>query len=273
MERNTNKMNNQTVYNPFNIKNRLFTKQDIQAILNNVNFKVRDTCLYQTSMIHSSYVKRVEYISPSGEQTQLADRPDHCLDLFDNSYERLEHLGDSVLGVVVSSYLLKRFPHENEGFLTNLKKEIVCNDMLGTLSQKIGLDRFYVISKHNEEVCNGRTNTKKLGDILEAFIGALWVDSDYDFKVVYSFIIGLVETYINIPKILMNNRNYKEQLQKIYQGKFHHTPTYLMVSSSANLYTMSVLDKDGLHIGTGTAPTKKQAEQLAAKHAMDRMTA
>lgn len=257
-----------TVYNPYNAKNRLFTKSDIQAILSKTKYTINHLDLFQTSMVHSSYVKRSEYISPTGEPTQLASRPENCLELFDQSYERLEHLGDSVLGVVVSSYLLKRFPDENEGFITNLKKEIVCNEMLGSLSQKIGLDKFYIISKHNEEVCNGRTNTKKLGDILEAFIGALWIDSNYDFKIVYKFIVDLIETYINIPKILMNNRNYKEQLQKLYQGKHHYTPTYTMLSSNTNSYTMAVLDKSGNHIGTGTAPTKKQAEQLAAKEAL-----
>jgi dsRNA-specific ribonuclease len=94
---------------------------------------------------------------------------------------------------------MKRYPEENEGFMTDLKKEIVCNEMLGQLSQKIGLDRFYIISRHNEDVCSGRTNFKKLGDILEAFLGALWTDSDNDFKTVYGFVICLVERYIDIP--------------------------------------------------------------------------
>jgi len=111
-----------TVYNPYNPKNRLFTKRDIQAILMNTKYVIDRTDLFQTAMVHSSYVKRLEYISPTGEPTQLVDKPDNCLELFDQSYERLEHLGDSVLGVVVSSYLEKRFPSENEGFLTNLKK-------------------------------------------------------------------------------------------------------------------------------------------------------
>jgi ribonuclease-3 len=219
-------------------------------------------------MVHSSYVKRVEYQTPTGEPTTLADRPENCLELFDESYERLEHLGDSVLGVVVSSYLFKRFPGENEGFYTNLKKEIVCNEMLGILSQKIGLHMFYIISKHNEDICKGRTNNKKLGDILEAFIGALWLDSKYNFQVLYKFVVGSIETHINIPKILMNNRNYKDQLQKLYQGKYHYTPTYAMLSSGVNSYTMAAVDRCGSHIGTGTAPTKKQAEQLAAKEAL-----
>ena len=256
------------VYNPYNSRNRLFSKIDIQTILLGTNFTIQNVYHYQIAMVHSSYVKRSEYITPTGEPAKLADRPENCLPLFDNSYERLEHLGDSVLGAVVSSYLIKRFPEENEGFLTNLKKEIVCNEMLGHLSQKIGLDKFYIISRHNEEICGGRMNMKKLGDILEAFIGALWIDSGYDFKVVNRFIIGLIEKYINIPSILMNNRNYKEQLQKIYQGRFHYTPTYKVVSSSPNLYTMAVVDKTGVDIGVGTAPTKKQAEQIAAREAL-----
>lgn len=256
------------VYNPYNSRNRLFTKSDIQAILSNTKYVINRPDLFQTAMVHSSYVKRSEYISPSGEPVQLADRPENCLELFEQSYERLEHLGDSVLGVVVSSYLEKRYPSENEGFLTNLKKELVCNETLGMLSQKIGIDKFYIISKHNEDSCNGRINLKKLGDILEAFIGALWIDSNYNFQVVYKFIIGLIEKYINIPKILMNNRNYKEQLQKLYQSKFHVTPTYKVLASSPNLYTMAAIDKNGAHLGIGTAPTKKQAEQLAAKDAL-----
>ena len=81
-------------------------------------------------------------------------------------------------------------------------------------------------------------------------------------------LVFFIEKHINIPKILMNNRNYKDQLQKLYQGRFHYTPTYVMLSSSTNSYTMAALDKSGAHIGIGTAPTKKQAEQLAAKEAL-----
>ena len=261
------------LYNPYNPKNRLFTKSDIQAILvkHKCSFKVQNVERFQTAMVHSSYVKRSEYTTPTGEVTQLAPRPENTLELFDSSYETLEHLGDSILGATVSTYLLKRFPSENEGFLTDLKKDIVCNEMLGYLSQKIGLDKFYIISRHNEDVCNGRQNMKKLGDILEAFIGALWMECDTSFQTVSSFIVALIEMYINIPKLLMNNRNFKEQLQKLYQGKFHYTPKYVMLSSSANLYTMAAVDENGAHLGIGSAVTKKQAEQLAAKEALKRL--
>lgn len=258
------------MYNPYNPKNRLFIKTDIQAILkkHDCTITIQNDRLFQTAMVHSSYVKRSEYTTPSGELTQLVPRPENCLELFDDSYERLEHLGDSILGAVVSTYLMKRFPSENEGFMTDLKKEIVCNETLGILCQKIGLDSFYIISRHNEDVCNGRTNLKKLGDILEAFIGALWIESDYNFQIISKFIICLIEKYIDIPKILMNNRNYKEQLQKAYQCKFHSTPKYVMLSSSLNSYTMAATDENGIHLGIGTSSTKKQAEQFAAKEAL-----
>ena len=260
------------LYNPFNSKNRLFTKKDILEILkkHNCNFQVGNTELFQTAMVHSSYVKRSEYTSPTGEHATLAPKPAECIPLFDHSYERLEHLGDSILGACVSTYIMKRFPTENVGFITDLKKELVCNEMLGSLSQKIGLDKFYIISRHNEDVCDGRTNSKKLGDILEAFIGALWLQSS-NFDTVYSFVICLVETYIDIPRILMNNRNFKEQLQKVYQSKYHTTPTYVVLSGSLTSYTVAVMGSDGKQMGTGTASTKKQAEQFAAKDAIVKM--
>jgi len=256
-------------YNPFNPNNRVFGVEDVEKVLSRHKcaFKVRHANIFQTAMVHSSYVKRKEYTTPTGETTQLSPKPADCLDLFDDSYERLEHLGDSVLGAVTATYLMTRFPEEQEGFLTDLKKEIVCNEMLGQLSQKIGLDAFYIISRHNEDICMGRTNLKKLGDIFEAFIGALWTDSDNDFKLVSGFIVAMIEMYIDIPKILMNNRNFKEQFQKVFQSIHHTTPNYQMVSFENGLYTMNVMDSTNI-LGTGKASTKKQAEQWAAREAL-----
>jgi len=256
------------MYNPFNQKNKFITEKDVKTILSlhECSFNISNLNLFQTAMVHTSYVIKSEYISPTGEPIGLADKPANCLGLFKESYERLEHLGDSILGACVSTYLLKRFPTEGEGFLTDLKKEIVCNEMLGSLSMKIGLYKFYVISRHNEDICNGRTNAKKLGDILEAFIGALWSDSN-DFSIVYKFVISLIEKYIDIPKILMNNRNFKEQLQRHCQTKLQYTPTYIVLSS-VDGFVCAALDNKKKQIGIGKSQTKKQAEQLAAQEAL-----
>jgi ribonuclease-3 len=142
--------------------------------------------------------------------------------------------------------------------------------MLGDLTRKIKLNDFYIISKHNEDACNGRYNVKKLGDILEAFIGALWTDSGYNFQVVYSFVVSVIETYIDIPGILRNDTNYKDQLQKFCQTNFHYTPTYMMLSSSTG-YTMAAVDGKGKQLGVGTGTTKKQGEQHAAKEALEKL--
>ena len=258
------------MYNPYNSRNRVLRISDIQNVLtkHNCTIPIKSSDLFQTAMVHSSYVKRDTYTNPMGEPTQLVDKPSDCLELFEKSYEQLEHLGDSILGACVSTYLCKRFPSENEGFLTDLKKELVCNETLGQICQKIGLDKFYIISRHNEETCNGRMNLKKLGDIMEAFIGALWTYSNNDFQCVYNFIICLVETYMNIPKILMNNRNYKEQFQRVYQGKYKETPTYKTLESSLNLFKTAVVNSRGDVLGVGLAATKKLSEQMAAKDAL-----
>jgi len=248
----------------------MFTQKDIHAILKTHSCKhtVKNTDLFQNAMIHSSYVQRTEYTTPQGDPARLADRPENCIELFPESYERLEHLGDSILGACVATYLSERFPDQQEGFLTNLRKEIVCNSMLGDLTQKIRLNNFYVISKHNEEACNGRHNGKKLGDILEAFIGSLWIDCGYNFQVVYSFVVSLIEKYIDIPKILLNDTNYKDQLQKYCQLTFKYTPTYAMLSVNDGIYTMVALDPKGGRLGCGQGSTKKQGEQMAARAAL-----
>jgi ribonuclease-3 len=255
-------------YNPYNPKNVSFKEKDILNILllHGVQYTIKNPEIFQNAMVHSSYVSRSEYVTPQGELSILVDKPSGCLGLFPESYERLEHLGDSVLGAITATYLSKRCPQQQEGFLTNLRKEIVCNAMLGTLTQIIGLDKFYVISRHNEDVCAGRTNTKKLGDILEAFIGALWTDSDNNFPIVQTFVVSLIEKYIDIPKILQNDTNFKDQLQKYCQTFLKYTPVYKMVSS-INGYTMIALGQEQ-EIGRGSALTKKQAEQLAAQDAL-----
>lgn len=257
-------------YNPFNLRNRMFTRSDIHTILekHSCNYTIKNVGIFQNAMVHSSYVKRTDYTTPQGDKAEIAEKPANCLDLFPESYERLEHLGDSILGAAVATYLSIRFPDQQEGFLTNLRKEIVCNNMLGELTAKIGLNTFYIISRHNEDACAGRINTKKLGDILEAFIGALWTDSNYNFQIVYPFVVSLIEKYINIPKLLMNDTNFKDQLQKLCQTKYHYTPKYMMISWSTAGYTMAATDLLGNSIGIGIASTKKQGEQLAAENAI-----
>jgi ribonuclease-3 len=195
------------------------------------------------------------------------------MDLQPESYEQLEFRGDSILGAVVANYLCERYPREPPGFLTNTRKLIVRNKTLGMLARdKLHLDTFFVISKHVDEMKpeHGRRNIEKLGDVLEAFIAALWIDSGHDWRTVDGFIVHLIETHLDIPLLLREDDNYKDRMQKLCQQTKQFTPIYKMVSSSDESgFTMAVCKPTGEIIATGTAQTKKQAEQYACKQALE----
>jgi len=109
------------------------------------------------------------------ENITITERPFNCLELSTKSNERLEFLGDGVLECITKYYLYRRFPKENEGFMTEKKIALVKNESIGKLALEMGLHKWYIISKHAEEK-KTRTNLKKLGCLFEAFLGALFLD-------------------------------------------------------------------------------------------------
>jgi ribonuclease-3 len=263
-------------YSPYNPRNTPLCAEDIQHILRThglPHYTPHSSILFQKAMVHSTYVKRSEYTTLTGAPIQLAPCPPGVLDLQPESYEQLEFVGDSMLGSVVANYLQERFPDENPGFLTNTRKLLVRNRTLGILARDhLKLDKYFVISKHVEDmkVEHGRQNLEKLGDVLEAFIAALWFDCGKDFGVVYKFITTVIETYLDIPLLLREDDNFKDRMQKYCQQTHHYTPIYKMVSNDRGEFTMSVCTPDGVTLGTGVALTKKTAEQLACKEALQK---
>lgn len=264
------------VYCPYNIANRVFREQDIHKILHKhglPHYQVSNPRVFQTAMVHTTYVRRSEYTSPDGQTAQLAPCPPGVMPLQDESYECLEFEGDSVLGVCVATYLRKRYPEKKQGFLTDARKMLVNNECIGQLSKKIGLDVFYVMSRHNEEstAINGRNNTKKLGDIFEAFIGALWTDCGNRFHIANSFVTSVMEAYLDIEEVIHETTNYKDVFQKYYQREKKTTPIYEMLSNDPkkNEIQVVVCHPDGTHLAYGSGSTRKKAEQVAAKHALD----
>lgn len=263
------------LYNPFNSKNRLFTERDIHRVLHRYglpHYKVSNPKLFQTAMVHTTYVRRLEYTTPDGRPAQLASCPAGVMPLQDESYECLEFEGDSVLGVCIATYLRKKYPEKKQGFLTDARKELVNNERIGYLSKEIGLDVFYVISRHNEEsvAINGRNNLKKLADIFEAFLGALWTDCGHRFHIVYAFVICVMEAHLDIEEAIQSNTNYKDILQKQCQKIFLYTPTYEMLSNDPkkNEIQVSVCNAQGNPIAVGVGTTRKKAEQMAAREAL-----
>ena len=262
-------------YSPYNPRNRAFTEKDIHRILHRhglPHYRVANSKVFQTAMVHSTYVKRVDYTTPDGRPASLAPCPSGVMPLQDESYECLEFEGDSVLGVCVATYLRRKYPEKKQGFLTDARKELVNNERIGVLCQQVGLDTFYVISRHNEEsvAINGRKNIQKLGDIFEAFIGALWTDCGNRFNIVYAFVTNVVEAYIDVQDAVTTITNYKDIFQKYCQREFGSTPVYQMLSPMPDSKEIRVVVMEGTTIhGRGQGPTRKKAEQMAAKEALE----
>jgi ribonuclease-3 len=155
--------------------------------------------------------------------------------------------------------------------LTDARKELVNNDRIGGLSKELGLNRFYVISRHNEDsvAIAGRTNTKKLGDIFEAFLGALWTDCGNRFNIVYPFVTTVMETYLDVDEIVNSATNFKDLFQNYCQREIKCTPDFEMRSNDPTKTEIVVaVLVSGEVYGIGAGTTRKKAEQNACKEAL-----
>uniref|UniRef100_A0A6C0L1Q6 RNase III domain-containing protein n=1 Tax=viral metagenome TaxID=1070528 RepID=A0A6C0L1Q6_9ZZZZ len=250
--------------NPYNLNNRFITSNDIVNImktLNIDNFKINDISHYQTAFIHKSYCKLSEY-------TEYEYPGSHYLPLQDISYEAMEFLGDSILGSVVCSYLYKRFygiHKQNEGFLTKLKIRLVCGENLCEFSKRIHFQKYLIISNHIEEKCSGRENSNILEDVFEAFIGALFLDHNY--QVAEDFIIRVIEKYFDFTDILLRDNNYKDQISRYFQQNFGVYPVYKTERIEDIGFRTEIL-KEGEIIIQGEGISKKKSEQDASKRAL-----
>jgi ribonuclease-3 len=274
--------------NPFNMNNKLITKNEVITLLKRfgVEEEINNLSIYQQSFIHKSYIKKENNINNQGEEVELAERPPGCLELQDASNERIEYLGDSILGATIASYLFERFPQEEEGFMTRIRTKIVNGEMLGSLALRMGLSEHMVISRHVEDRCNGRTNLRILEDVFESFIGAIFLDfnenevkhpkmefySGLGFQTCQVFIISIIEELIDFSDLILNDYNFKDQLLRYFQHNFQHTPKYkqILVEGPPNdrFFTMAVLKNDDEIVAYGKEKSKKKAEQLASKNAL-----
>jgi dsRNA-specific ribonuclease len=232
------------VFNPYNPLNVKITLSEVQSILTKYGVPpfVRNLDLFQRAFVHRSYTKRPHFKNAEQHIT-LVERPPDCLPLSSKSNERLEFLGDGVLECVTKLYLYKRFPKENEGFMTDKKIAIVKNEAIGKIALEMGLHQWLILSKHAEEK-KIRTNLKKLGCLFESFIGAVFLnfethnpeadDEHCDgespgFKMAKKFINSIFETHIDWVALIQNDDNYKTILQVKIQKEFMVTPHYLVI--------------------------------------------
>jgi|TARA_B100000424_G_scaffold269482_1_gene266522 dsRNA-specific ribonuclease len=249
-------MNEETIYNPYNEHNKQITHQSLKKILHkfNVYYEIKNIELFQRAFIHKSYVTPEKL----NEDVVLSIRPPNCLQLQSCSNERLEFLGDGILENITKFYLYKRFPEEEEGFMTEKKIALVKNDHIGKLAYKMGLHHWYIMSKNAEEK-KIRSNYKKLGCLFEAFLGALFLDanqvevrdtSNYfssymkcgiGFQICQIFVEQVFEQIVDWNELLENDDNYKNIFQVMIQKEFKTTPEYVVLNiDEEQRYTMGV---------------------------------
>lgn len=183
--------------------------------------------------------------------------------------ERLEYLGDAVLGTIVAEYLYNRFPFKDEGFLTQLRSRVVNRSFLTQLTFKMRLNR-YVISNANSV----SESSHLYGDLLEAFIGAIYLDCGY--AVTKQFVIKKIfNQHVDIQAMENVDNNFKSQLiewgQKIKQEVEFKTITN-PDSGPEKMPFISNACVDGKIIGTGEGYSKKEAQQNAAQQALERLS-
>jgi len=247
------------VFNPYNPLNVKITLSEVQSILSKYNIppQVFNMALYERAFVHRSYTKRPNFENIQQNIT-IVERPSDCMPLSSKSNERLEFLGDGVLECVTKYYLYRRFPKENEGFMTEKKIAIVKNEAIGKIALEMGLHKWLILSRHAEEK-KIRTNLKKLGCLFESFIGALFLDFNKitvkdeenwfqnmfvtgpGFQMAQKFIENVFEHHIDWVALIQNDDNYKNILQVKIQKEFKVTPHYLEIEHDPELgYKMGV---------------------------------
>jgi ribonuclease-3 len=268
--------------NPWNPKNKIIPAKEIIRILTTYGVKQRfaDLSLFKQACVHTSYVDKSDMWAKQEEPMVLAERPANCLPLQQADNEELEYAGDGILSGVVATYLKERFSGQGEGFMTNLRTEIVNNDRLGELAKKVGFAPWLVISRHVEEVCDGRQNLRLLGSLFEAWLGALYYSAGKGgrgFEAVQQFVTNVMEQHIYFVELITKNTNYKDQLLRWFQAEYHQPPKYKVVHeegpSHDRIFTMGVLSPEGAVVATATARNKKEAEQAASRIALETLTA
>ena len=269
------------IYNVHNRNNKLLDKKFINNILKNfgVKYTVKNLKIWQKAFVHKSYsINRKKKFK--NEDFSLPDDGYGYIPLQKESSECLEWLGDGIIQSVTAQYLWKRYPNQDEGFLTKTRSKLVRTDALARLARYLKLQNYVLLSTYMEEESNGRDNPKVLEDSFEAFIGAMVEDLGKDefegYKICYEFIIKLFERVIDFAELIKRDNNYKDKLMRYCHQRFKGiNPQYenidITLDGNNKIYTQIVRDienKDNI-IGKASARSKKEAQQQAAKMALE----
>ena len=212
-----------------------------------IGYRFKNITLLQNALTHSSYAN---------------ERWHNSL----KSNERLEFLGDSILGMVVAEYLYHTFPDRPEGELTRMRADMVCEKSLASVAARIDLGRHLMLG-NGEERFGGRSRDSILADAVESVIAASFLDGGMDAakRLIHTFIL-------DVPAKKQHNEDYKTALQELVQQKKNQVLSYALVGESGPDHDKRFdveVSLNGRVIGVGTGSSKKRAEQMAAKAALE----
>ena len=185
------------------------------------------------------------------------------------SNERLEFLGDSILGMLVAEYLYRTFPDRPEGELTRMRADMVCEKTLASVANHIGLGRHLLLGK-GEEQGGGRSRDSILADAMESVIAATFLDGGMPAAQEFIRKFILVQT----PVTKLHNADYKTQLQELVQQKKNQVLSYELIGQSGPDHDKRFeveVTLNGKVVGQGSGHSKKRAEQDAARTAIEKL--
>lgn len=220
------------------------------AIETHLNYKFHDPSLLYLAFVHRSYVN---------ENRQIIEHN-----------ERLEFLGDAILGLLIAEHLYRVLPDTPEGELSSLRSRLVEATSCVAYVHKLGIEKFLLLGK-GEKLNDGRGRETILADLFEAIIGAIYLDGGIESA--KQFIFGQFTTEIG-EIIKTPSKNWKAVLQDYCQKKYQQHPTYKVISENgpdhSKTFTIVVLIDDQ-ELGSGTGSCKKEAQQAAAADALSKL--
>lgn len=226
---------------------------DFAALQSTLGVTFKNTSLLEQSLIHRSYLN---------ETSQEL-----------SSNERLEFLGDALIGLAVADDLYWRFPELQEGDLTKLRAAVVCRDSLAEVARSLDLGDYLYLGR-GEEQGGGRKRERNLACVFEALIGAVLLDKGYD--VARELLLKLLRAAIDQAAEQLDVMDYKSKLQELIQLRQQVTPTYRVVKTAGpdhdREYSVEVVAA-GVAIGMGLGKSKQQAEKEAARAALEKLNA
>lgn len=226
----------------------------LEELQTKIDYRFKNIILLKNALTHDSYYKKEERVN-----TQLSP------------FERMEFLGDSVLGLVIAQELFVLFPKKQEGNLSKLKSKIVSEKFLTMRSNELDLGEFILLSAE-EARSGGRLKPSIVSDSMESLICAIYLDGGMTAsrRFIKKFILNKFENYVNREELI----NYKSILQEYTQSKFQKPPIYKVVSENGPDHQKEFLVEvfiNGASFGQGSGANKKGAQQQAAKFACEKL--